>query len=182
MALFGSGHFGNKMRQWPSLDDCIKDGFSGTVGVRSRKPSSPFCKIGMTVDQAREWIERCLARGGEPWEFYLGEDIPVEWRTLQGEVYRGPGGLYLNYSTLQLHVRPALAQGGRHCHGLEAKLRLQHYMDPSSYDWLMELLDTYPDAKHRGYETSHVVEFTTCDRPVGDTPGMNTIFWECRAC
>ena len=57
-----------------------------------------------------------------------------------------------------------------HLDGLRAKLKLQHYMDAVSWDWLQEIFDTFPNS---------VVEFSTFSCPVGHL-GWNTAFWEIR--
>jgi hypothetical protein len=181
VAKYGAGVLGSRLQQWPTLEACRESGYRGLVGVRSRRPASPFFRSRMTLDEAADWLAQCKASGAVEGELYVGEYLPDERVVLQGEVYRGPEGLCLYYSELKLTAREALAADGRHCHGLEAKLRLQRVLTPGDYDWLMEQLDEYADARNQGYQTSHVIEFTACDRPIGDWPGSRLIVWEIRS-
>ena len=55
--------------------------------------------------------------------------------------------------------------------GIMALALLRRYLCPNSYDWMMTLLDRYPD---------HIVEFNTYSVNWGVLPGFNTAFWEVR--
>jgi hypothetical protein len=184
IALFKRGAFGNTIRQWDSPATAIAAGYTGSLVVRSTRPASPYCRYGIGHAAAEALIAEAVAAGYRPDEMYVNEfvdDDPSVVRILQGEVCRGPGGLWLNYTTLDLPMRPALAQGGRHAYGLQAKMLLQSHLDPGSYDELMDLLDTFDDCTNRGMPTSHVVEFSCWGQWIGDVPGRNSILWETRA-
>lgn len=105
-------------------------------------------------------------------EATFNESMPDEALTIQGEVTRAPGGLYLRCDrTPGLKMKDAMAVA-KDAWGVHAKLVLDHFLWPNSLDDVEILLDTYPD---------HVVEFSTYDRAVGDQPRRNTIIWEVRS-
>jgi hypothetical protein len=54
---------------------------------------------------------------------------------------------------------------------LEAKITLRRYLDSSSYDDLMDLVETFPE---------HVIEFGAYETNLGNIPGRNTVIWEVR--
>jgi hypothetical protein len=68
-------------------------------------------------------------------------------------------------------MRDALKEESHEAHGLKAKMLLEHYLDAPSYNWLLGLLEWYPD---------HVVEFSCYGKKWGTVPGFNTIYWEVR--
>jgi hypothetical protein len=68
-------------------------------------------------------------------------------------------------------MRTALSLENRHAENSVAVAILRHFLDGSSYDDLVDLLDLYDGA---------AIEFSVCDRPVGDLDHRNTIFWEVR--
>lgn len=182
VAHFQAGKFGNFIRQWDDLESLKKDGYDGLTAVRSRTPGARYTRGPMTVAEAEVYLEELRAQGVPASDTYVGEYLEgqPEKVTFQGEVFRGPMGLTLNYTRSNKFMRVALKEDSRHAHGLEAKMLLEHYLDANSYDDLMTLLDEYESAENNGYPTSHIVEFTAMETPVGARPGRNTIFWECR--
>lgn len=151
------GQFGNQPRTNIQLH-----GYTGAVCVRTLRPGGPF-KICDTLSEAIKYGVSLRER------FNLSE--LMDGVTIQGELQRLPGGLYLRYTTKDLPMRVAWKHHEAHAHGLTAHALLQTHCDPSSYDCLMELLDTYDDA---------VVEFSAHNRDVGVIPRRNTIVWEVR--
>jgi hypothetical protein len=97
--------------------------------------------------------------------------VPKVKQIFQGELTRNQYGLYLYASEYPDVMRVALEKAGREYTNLAAKFMLEKYVDASSYDWLMELLEEYPD---------HVIEFTVFDNDVGIIPHRNTVIWEVR--
>jgi hypothetical protein len=96
---------------------------------------------------------------------------PTEQTLIQGEVQRGVGGLDLTYTTVTKPMRDALREKTEHIHGIQATRLLQYFMNEYSWDWLLTLLDRYPD---------HVIEFSVYGCEWGTVPGHNTVFWEIR--
>jgi hypothetical protein len=182
---FAAGLLGNSIRQWPSLDAIKADGYTGRVVIRSTRPGWSRCRYALSIPEAEEYFASCVVMGDQPTDIYFNEYLECQplSTTIQGEVYRGVEGLVLHYSTDQVLMRDVISRGITRlsaAYGLTAKLLLQQYLDPSSYDAVMDLLDTHTDAENHGYPTSHVIEFTTFDRYIGTLPGRNTIIWELR--
>lgn len=90
---------------------------------------------------------------------------------LQGYVMESPQGLLLDYSKVPGLLMRESMKNPEHAVGLKSKLIMQHFLDPSSYDDIMSLLEDFPE---------HVVEFTTYKNDVGDCHRRNTIIWEVR--
>jgi hypothetical protein len=182
--LFSQGYYGNAIRQWPSLAAARADGWTGRVVVRSRLPGWPRCRFNLTMDEAAEHVRDCVALGDRESDLYVNEYLECQPHgiTIQGEVFRGPDGLTLHYGTDKVMMRDVIRRGVdtlKTAYRTEAKLLLQHHLDPASYDSLMELLDM-EGADDQGVQTSHVVEFTAFDRCIGTTPGRNCLLWEAR--
>lgn len=93
--------------------------------------------------------------------------IPI----LQGEFSILDTGPYLYCSKSPEVMRVALEQAPEHYSGLSAKLILEHFLDPSSYDDLMAVAYNYPD---------HMIEFGCYNQDVGVIPHRNTVIWEVR--
>jgi len=90
---------------------------------------------------------------------------------LNAELMQSEYGNELHYSTYPTIMRKSLELGGKTVRGITANAIIDQYCDPSSADWLKELLILFPGA---------VIEFTVFDRDVGTIPHRNTIIWEVR--
>lgn len=168
-AAWFAGRLGNRPRVWLSLEDLLDSEYRGTVWVRDgEKVGSPLLISEVPVAGLQEAL---CQRGGLGKSLIFGETLPDEHRTIQGEVMRVPGGVYFRWTDVKASLREAFAIRQYHSVGLSAKLLLERYLDPASYDDLMDLLDDFQD---------HVVELTAFDIGVGENPTRNTIFWEVR--
>lgn len=96
---------------------------------------------------------------------------PTEKTTIQGEVRLSTYGVEFRYSCLALPMRAALSQSQKTVTGLTAVMLLKQHLNASSYDWLIELLELYPD---------HIIEISAYSQEWGTIPGYNCVFWEVR--
>jgi hypothetical protein len=160
------GEFGNRPQAWGTWGELGVSNYSGRVTIRDMTPGGP-CHYGVSVEALR-W--GTVPDGVELNKCKFNEAMPDEHLTIQGNVWHD-GHLQLEYSCVagighRQAVRfPLCAQG------LKAVSLLKQFMDPSSYDDLQEMLDTYEGA---------IVEFSTYGKSVGVIPGRNTVFWEVR--
>lgn len=167
LELLRRGALGNTLRTWESFEHLLFDGYQGPLTIRSRVPGSTECYFKVPY-----WT--VLSRASVFWDptrYYFNESAPDEHLVLQGEVTRETWGLELKYSTKPGLVMREAMRDAQWARGLVADMLLRAHLDASSYDALMELLDTYPN---------HVVEFSTYSRALGAIPGRNTVVWECR--
>lgn len=175
-----AGEFGNAIKCWMSVDEFERDLAAGEwpkerrVALRYSGPAggSPICDYDIhPSDVRRRGEELCALHKAEFSRLVVNDsDDEGNGRTIQGEVCRIGGPWFLRFTQHHAKMREAFKHDERVARGLEAKLLLDHYMDPNAREWLDHLMETYPD---------HVVEFTCLNNPCG-THGWNTIFWECR--
>lgn len=172
---FIAGEFGNRPPVWPSIKEYLASDYQGLVHLRSRHPADTSYYDVPRYQVAELWSSLTLAYREA--DYYISAMIPKEVeRTLliQGEVCQTIGsnaGLALLYTTVALNMREALAERSTNIEGVRASIMLMYWLCPNSYEWLMELLNRYPQ---------HVVEFSTYGRNTGVLPGFNTVFWEVR--
>lgn len=166
-----SGRLGNYMPSWDSPREAIEDGHRGPVMIRSRQANSPHMRPDVPVEDADRVMDGLVEQGARREDLYLTWMSPAVGRRINAEVWRGPRGLYLNYSTDQTNVRAALEASGKHVEGAAAVEVLRWALDENSYEDVMDLLDLHPDA---------VVELTAFDRQIGAIPGRNGVIWEVR--
>lgn len=175
---FMRDEFGNKGPNWGTLDEWKASGYKGLVHIRSKRPSDKNGQSPYNVPM-EEVEQRCKEIRASPDTHYLAGMAPSSQTLFQGEVQVLPismapediAGLYLRFSTVAKPMREALAEQAWHAQGIMASWLLKRYMDPTSYDWLQELLDEYP---------GHVIEFSVYDCYWGTLPSVNTVFWEVR--
>lgn len=165
------GLLGNCMPLWESVREARNAGYHGPVMLRYREASSLFMRPHVPLDEVDALIDSLAPQGALRELFYLSWADPKIPRTLNAEVWRAPGGLYLNYGTSQINLRDDLTQNGRHVQGSAATAILRWACCPNSFDDIEELLDRYPD---------HVIELTAYASFLGNLPGRNTIVWEVR--
>lgn len=166
-----AGLLGNSMPSWTTVAEAQADGYHGPVMIRARRPNSPWMRPDVPQHLVDDVIAGLVVKGADASELYLTHMTPEVGRRLNAEVWNGPDGLYLNYSTAQCNVRDALAKYGRHAERAAALVILRWALCPNSFDDVMALLEAYPDA---------VIELTAYDREMGDLHGRNTIIWEVR--
>lgn len=167
---YRAGRYGNASPTWGTLEEWIESRFtSGLFHLRNRRAAGET-RYNLTPAQ----VKNLWPVMKEPADWYLSAMAPHDKNVIQGEVYEGPGGLYLMYSpVLGKPMRDALAEKTYHLHGLMAKVILKRSLCDRSWDWLRELFDRYP---------GHIVEFSTFSVPWGTLyPLYNTVFWEIRS-
>jgi hypothetical protein len=168
------GEFGNQIKSWLSLGDFFSDPEKKfPVAVRYMEPGSPFCVMDLASSKdVWEATDKMSELGADLSLMVVNECAPDDKLTIQGELCERPGGAYLHYSTKRgYRMREGLAKFGRHITGLGSILTLAHFMDPTAFDAVRQLLQEYPE---------HVIEFSCYTVGVG-TLGWNTIIWEVRA-
>lgn len=176
---FHASEFGNRTRTWDTPGEFIAWGcrtipdeisssrdFPARFHLRNRVAGGETFYNLYWSECVAKWIDR-----PDKGTWYVGEMIDHSYQTIQGEVYRSPRGLELYYTRVQKPMRTALAEASTQVSGIIASLLLRYHLCPRSHDWLMELLDRYPD---------HVIEFSAFDKDVGMIPGLNAIIWEVR--
>jgi hypothetical protein len=170
------GRFGNTMPVWKSLEEVEASGYTGNVMVRYAEPGSAWNIPSADLATAGYWVHAFCRQGALLEKFHFTVGGSCGSRLINGEVMQNYLGFQLHYNDTQptMVMRESLKQenGVKNASGLQAKLILQHYMDPSSYADLEAIWDEWPDA---------VVEFTVFSQDVGNIPRRNTIFWEVRS-
>jgi hypothetical protein len=164
--LWRAGLLGNKPRSWSDDLALQLSGYRGELTIRSVAGTGGATKYRVPFDEA---IRLSFSW---PCAHNFNESMPDEDLTIQGEVKQGEFGLDFNYDcTPNLKYNEA-REHFKHAGGLLAKLLLQRYLWPPSYDDLMELLELY---------SGHVIEFSSYSRAVGDCLHRNTVIWEVRS-
>lgn len=113
-----------------------------------------------------EWILRSAKA-----ELSISLMAPHHHQTINGEVMRDHRGLCLYYSEVKEAMRPSLLKGGKQVFRLQAGMVLRQHLTPHDREWLMHLLNLYPD---------HVIEFTAFNRCWGTVPSSKCVIWEVR--
>jgi hypothetical protein len=141
------------------------------VGVRNTIPGSPLMKYNMSRKEAISYGAELLTKHGlKPEQLIISELAPDDKLTIQVEALRTTRYVYARYSQIPgLRMREAMLNA-KHIEGLAALHLMKQHMDGSSWNFLNDVWDDYPDS---------VVEFTCYDRSVG-VFGWNTLFWEVR--
>ncbi len=168
--LLESGAFGNHLAVWRTEDELISCG-RDVVGIRSIGiPGLPcISNPGLIPEVAWEEGERIKREYG--CEVIFSELSPDQVLVLQGELLFSPGGPWVEYSTVQEPMRPALIKERIRVGGLEATRLLQREMSGASWEDTLVLAELYPDA---------VIEFGIYSVCLGVLTGRNTIIWEVR--
>jgi len=174
---YANNEFGNHTRTWSNVDEFFRYWNSGGVDyrgvvyhLRNRVAGGPTYYDLHGLELAALY-GKLRKEGHKRDQFYVSEMAP-DCTIFQGEVMRDVGGLSLTFSLINAPMRAALAQQTLHAHGLQAKLLLEHYLDPGDYDWIMELLEEYNNPPH-------VIEFSHYAIPCG-TLNRRCVIWECR--
>ncbi len=166
------GDFGNRPRNWPTLEDLNQDTYAGLVTIRYKTPGSNFCRSGILRSEVESVVAEMIEAGATPELLTFNETPPDSKVLFQGEVMLTEHSLYLLYSLApNLSCKHALQQSPEHARGLVARGLLKHYMNAQDLSDLDELLEVFPDS---------VVEFSTYSVNVGCCPGRRTLFWEVR--
>lgn len=167
-----AGEFGNHSPTWNNIAEFLQETHKPDTlfHLRNRKVGATTWYDVLARHMPGVW-ESALRQGYTPADLYISEMAPTEKTLIQGEVERGPNGLDLYFSNVPRPMREALAVSAERVQGVRAQEILKHYLNPASWDWLLDLLIIYED---------HVVEFSTYSVEWGTLPGYNTVFWEVR--
>lgn len=160
---------------WQTLESFVASGYQGNVAIRT-KGVGTRCDYHIPAQKLPSRYAEFVRQGWKPEQLNISAMMPDDKIVLQGEACRNLRGMDVVYSTEQLPMRSALAKSRRYASGIVASELLRTVMDPSSFDWLIELLDTY----HLDSAMSSVVEFSVYSICLGDIDNRNTLFWEVR--
>ncbi len=172
MSRLANLEFGNILTMWNSVESLLSSNYNGYVTIRSRLAGGP-CLYRVFKDNVVHELEQLLSTGVNLTDILFNESAPDDNLLYQGELMHNGdyGGYYLYGSSAKLPMRKALVESGQEHRGLQALGRLRYYCNPTAFDMLMDLLDTYTDG---------VIEFSAYDRSVGIYPGNNVLIWEVR--
>lgn len=175
VARYMAGEFGNASPSWPNFKAYWADRHKpksgkGLIHFRNRLPGGKtYYNIDPAIGACR--LAHDLTEEGTIADYYISEMAPSEKTLIQGEIEGGFADLYLTYNQQKLAMRDGFDIERKIAVGIKAKLLLQHYMDPNSWEWLNHLRLHYVD---------HVIEFSTYAVEWGTLPHYNTVFWEVR--
>ncbi len=171
--LFGSGAFGNRLRQWGSYEEWVAGGCFTPVTMRYRGTSGGgWCRYDVPLGEVSREMECWQAQGAQRERIFFNESAPNGKAILQGELVAAEWcGYALHYSTVAAPMRDALRVEPRNHCGPGALLILKRVMSPNSYSDLRDVLDMWPGA---------AVELSVFSRFVGEGSRRNTIIWEVR--
>jgi hypothetical protein len=171
--LYERGFFGNKPLTWGSFNEIIESGWKGGICMRGKRGiKREKTRYDLSLEEIRKEIKEWEKQGILENEIAFNQSMPNEEHLIiQGEMMKSYRWIELLYSTVKKPMNLALREESKNIHGLKALTFLRHYLYPSSYSYMMGLLELFPDS---------VVEFSTYDIPVGNIPGRNTVVWEVR--
>lgn len=165
------GAFGNTFRFWRGAGEFSKVARSLECLVTVRclgEPGMPYMPRAHPMEalwfgEQFERVHKC--------EALFHEASPDHMIVLQGEYCEAAHGSMLEWSRSKTDMRAALAEEHNVLFGPGARLLLKRVMWPASYDDLLALGETYPEA---------VIEFTVYSQCVGSLRGRNHCIWEVR--
>jgi hypothetical protein len=157
--LWLEGRFGNRPLIWNGVKEVVASGFPGEILLRYRGQGhgGPLVR-GLTTTTVEMALESLLAQGWSANDFYVSEVIPDSYYRINAKMMAEPGGIWLEYSTVPAIMREAFRLGERRVGGLMAKLILEARVEPNDLQFLLSLLDDFPD---------HVVEFSSLSTSAG---------------
>jgi len=165
------GEFGNHSQAWGSVDEVLDSGFRDLISIRSISVSFPVKLYHVPVAELRETVDGVCQSRGCLASSLMFQECPPDQRPFQGEIQQSIHGAYdLFCTTEDGPMRTALEKGGVQKYGLEAVILLRHYLIPSDYDELVQLIGDYPGC---------VVEFSCHYTPVG-VYRKRMLIWEVR--
>lgn len=160
-----AGRFGNYPQAWRSLKELKASKYRGCVSLRSLQTSNPVRLYHVPYAELGERIA-ALPQAYRQAGFAFSESPDDSKRTIQGEW----DGFNLTYSFLPLPMRDAFDKQMLSASHPQALWLLKRHLDQSDYEWLGELLESFP---------KHVVEFSAFSVRVG-VLRRRMIVWEVR--
>lgn len=170
LKLWTTGAYGNRLRCWRTIEEYEQSNFSGLVVLRYLEPNKPWCKYNLRKAEVQPVIEQFVSQGAQRSKIMINEAAPDKYVIFNGELWLGPHEELL-YSTVKMHMRPALAAQQLRAQGLYTRMLLRSLMTPSSYEDLQVLIETYNE---------HAIELSIYSICIGNIPGRNALVWEVR--
>ena len=170
--LYHAGKFGNKLQTWDSLEEFKKSFFDEPVVLRYKGPhGGAWTQYNIPTHEIQWYVDTWVSEGAKKELITVNECAPDELLLIQGEIQNSIDFIDLRYTLEPLPMKLGLAKQQYHTGGIKALTLLKQFVDPSSYDWIMELLQEYPTS---------VIEFSTWKPDIGCIPHRNTVVWEVR--
>lgn len=175
LELQRTGLTGNAMPSWGSFHEAWDiAGYHGPVMIRSMTPGWPGTTPDVPIECAEMETRRLLRlHGGDRSDVFFTMMSPdtQSCRLINAEVWDGPCGWEMHYSTQDDVMRKALEESGRNASGVACRAILRHLINENDWDDLCGLFDRWP---------GHVIELTAYSRAIGSLPHRRTVIWEIR--
>lgn len=165
---------GNRIQVFENIDEFLTSGWIGLTSIRYKEPGSPYKAFHIPAHKVLDKVAEFVAQGANKQLFTFNESAPDDCLLIQGEIqyiYELGHGLTLTYNTKKCAMKEAM-EHPLTATGLRAKMIMEYYMNPKSFDMIRDLFELYPD---------DVIEFGVYGKNLGILPGHNTVIWEVRA-
>jgi hypothetical protein len=160
---------GNRIQMFDNIDEFINSKFNGNISIRYREIGSPYKAFYVPADEVLNKVDDFVNHGAIKSLFSFNEATPDHRLILQGEV-QYLDKLTLTYNTQQCSMKQAMINPLA-ATGLRAKMMLEYFMNPNSFDMIRDLFEIYCDS---------VIEFGIYNVNLGVIPNHNVIIWEVR--
>ena len=172
VALAQAGKAGNCTETWNSPEEFLANPLNDSVGIRLKVPGSK--KFTPFVPR-NELLQTIAALDLQEGEYYLSENVKPDETILAGELGWANGGWVFFFSHQRTDMRTALAESGRHMHGMLTVFSyIRAHCVGTEWDDLMSLFDTYTvDNQYPVIELS----FTTVPHGIRQ---QRMLIWEVR--
>lgn len=166
--LWKAGRLGNKPQTFTTIEEAVA---STCSHIGFREVGVPGGRFDLVRREEATNIAADWTKKGQVYS--LDGSVGPQSVVFQGELLRSHKGLEGFFAIEpRMTMRASLnARLHKHMDGARLACLLRHYLDASSYDDVMILLETYPDS---------VIELSVFDHWVGEIPRRNTIIWEVR--
>jgi len=164
---------GNRIAVFENVKEFLKSGWTGSISIRYREAGSPYKAFHVPAHKVLDKVAEFVKQGANENLFTFNESAPDDCLLIQGEVqyvYETGNGLTLTYNTKKCSMKEAMIDPLT-ATGLKAKMIMEYYMKPKSYEMIKDLFELYPD---------DVIEFGVYGRNLGIMSGHNCIIWEIR--
>ena len=162
------GEFGNRPKSWANYAELQSHGWPNDkpISCRNFKVVGGLVMLSAKLDEIRQ------KNGGTFENLTFLEPVPHHLNLIQGEISRALGPLEMSYSTrLNVSNRDCRSPFAKHVTGCVVPIILKHFLFPSDFEHLMDLVEHYPEA---------AIEFSTFECCVGVLPMSNTLIFEVR--